>query len=100
MTAKTITAAIAAANEKVGRLHKITPDGWGYNEWSEKHKAWWVPHPQPYATAQSYRTRRIVFYALCAMGWNPDDASDEAETDRAGRARDRIAAAIKAGGPR
>ncbi len=75
-----ITKALQQADDVVSDVYRCGsgPNGWGFQTWSERHRAWWLPgHGTSYSGAQSARVEALAEAAAkmihASRGGDPDD---------------------------
>ena len=93
----TITAALAAARDDVGQVHRVSsgPYGWAYNAYDLKGRAYRVSGPAAYFQAVASRASAIAVRATVLLtGCSEFDAYYYAEYET-GTARERCEALVR-----
>lgn len=98
----TPAAALRRAAERVSQVHRLTPDGWGYNVWDERRRAWWVGQPMPYHRAVVARAVSVAAHAFALLSDDPDAyvIGQDGALEVSGSARARLAHALRRYPPR
>jgi hypothetical protein len=93
----TITAALAAARDDIGQVHRVSsgPHGWSYNVYDARVRAYRVSGPAAYLQAVASRASAIaVRAAVLLTGCDEFDAYCYAEYET-GTARERCKALVR-----
>lgn len=98
----TPAAALRRAAERVSQVHRITPNGWGYNVWDERRRAWWCGHATPYHQAVKARAVSVAAHAYALLSDDPDAyvIGQDRALEVSGSARARLAHALRRCPPR